>query len=679
MAKRTKKEIEQGTINIKYAPMNVTGDTAFKCLNDDWGVVAFDIRRAQLEDSSIQFGDKELQHNCIYFLIGRTGLKEMVYVGQAKKRNGGGSVLQRLREHAKSQTEQYREIWTRAIVVTGKEDTWGPTELNALEHIFYNEIPLENNLNGNNPNAGLDELEQFSEKVKQIELYLALLRVEIFSGTDDSQRVTVQSVTNEYSRREDLLNGMARIPEIVTPHKTVVEMVDLLPSDVWNPETTFLDPACKGGEFLREIYNRLMEAESLKALYPNNIARSNHILSYQIYGISISEVSKKRTTDNLNGFGYNIKIIPGYTDKIKGKCLGSKEDGSEKTMQDIIGEEFGKVMKFDVVIGNPPYQDSNGGGGNTDSGKAIYQLFVNYGFRLSNRFVCMITKNSWYKSRDTAGNVGFNLMKKQLLHQGALVKVVDFPKYHEVFKGVGCSVSYFLADKTKSSKEYNFVSIIDGQVISNFIAKSMTPDLLRDKELASIAIKTISSRNLSTFTKAKLAFGIDTTGVPNSSIIKTHDYGIRLIGNNIDTYISVNDVTKNEDLICKYKIICARAVSAWSGKSENVITSIRLLNPFEICTGTYSVVYYTESLTEAINAVKYLKTRFARELLRCTIDARGVVNGITFEYVPIQDFTSSSDIDWSQSVVNIDNQLYRKYDLTQEEINYIEKTIKPME
>ncbi len=65
--------------------------------------------------------------------------------------------------------------------------------------------------------------------------------------------------------------------------------------------------------------------------------------------------------------------------------------------------------------------------------------------------------------------------------------------------------------------------------------------------------------------------------------------------------------------------------------------------------------------------------------MRCTIDARGVVNGITFEYVPIQDFTSSSDIDWSQSVVNIDNQLYRKYDLTQEEINYIEKTIKPME
>ena len=265
-----------------------------------------------------------------------------------------------------------------------------------------------------------------------------------------------------------------------------------------------------------------------------------------------------------------------------------------------------------------------------------------------------------------------------LFFKHGLVKVVDFPKYHEVFKGVGCSVSYFLADKSKSNREYNFVSIVDGQVVSNFTAKSITTDLLRDKELTSIAGKTTSSKNLSEFTKAKLAFGIDTTGVFNDSIIKTQDYSIRLIGNNIDSYISPNDVSRNEDLISKYKIICARAVSAWSGKPENVITSIQLLNPFEICTGTYSVVYYTEYLNEAINAVKYLKTRFVRELLRCTIDARGVISGITFEYVPTQNFTSNSDIDWSKPISEIDQQLYKKYGLSQEEILYIEKTIKPM-
>lgn len=430
MARRTKKEVEQGTINIKYAPMNITGDTAFKCLNDDWGVVAFDIRRSQLENSSIQFGDKELQHNCLYFLIGRVGLTEMVYVGQAKKRNGGGYVLQRLREHAKSQTEQYREIWTRAIVVTGKEDTWGPTELNALEHIFYNEIPPENSLNGNNPNAGLDDLEQFSEKAKQIELYLAILKVGIFSGTDDSQRVTVQSVTNEYSRREDLLNGMARIPEIVTPHKTVVDMVDLLPADVWNPETTFLDPACKGGEFLKEIYNRLMETESLKAIYPNDIVRSNHILSNQIFGISISEVSKKRTTDSLNGFGYNIKIIPGYIDKIKGKCLGSKEDGTEKTMFDIIKEEFNR-MKFDVVIGNPPYNND------------LYLDFVQLGHQLSSKYTCMITPAKWQAK---GGKKNEDFRKNIVPYMG---RIIYYPCVKDIFDitSVG-GITYFLVLKT---------------------------------------------------------------------------------------------------------------------------------------------------------------------------------------------------------------------------------------
>ena len=191
--------------------------------------------------------------------------------------------------------------------------------------------------------------------------------------------------------------------------------------------------------------------------------------------------------------------------------------------------------------------------------------------------------------------------------------------------------------------------------------------------------------------KYQIFFGSkDIHGVPKSEnyvvfsarashrLIKTQDYSIRLIGNNIDSYISPNDVSRNEDLISKYKIICARAVSAWSGKPENVITSIQLLNPFEICTGTYSVVYYTEYLNEAINAVKYLKTRFVRELLRCTIDARGVISGITFEYVPTQNFTSNSDIDWSKPISEIDQQLYKKYGLSQEEILYIEKTIKPM-
>lgn len=637
MARRTKKEVEQGTINIKYAPMNITGDTAFKCLNDDWGVVAFDIRRSQLENSSIQFGDKELQHNCLYFLIGRVGLTEMVYVGQAKKRNGGGYVLQRLREHAKSQTEPYREIWTRAIVVTGKEDTWGPTELNALEHIFYNEIPPENSLNGNNPNAGLDDLEQFSEKVKQIELYLAILKVGIFSGTDDSQRVTVQSVTNEYSRREDLLNGMARIPEIVTPHKTVVDMVDLLPADVWNPETTFLDPACKGGEFLKEIYDRLMETESLKAIYPNDIVRSNHILSNQIFGISISEVSKKRTTDSLNGFGYNIKIIPGYIDKIKGKCLGSKEDGTEKTMFDIIKEEFNR-MKFDVVIGNPPYN------------KGMDLDFVNLGFDLSSKYCCMITPAKWQTAeanQRVSSKMTYGEFRKKLVPH--MSHVVFYPNSTDVFNAVYQidGISYFILDKR----------IHDDCEVANiqndiFRAKGKINDILmaNEKELY-ISRETVMR---------------DIRG--DKSLLNIGQEIIDYLGQ----YESFNPDLYKNNIAGKYKVWINNLVPGNQQVSAGGFLGIGKAYISEVRPDKNQIDCYfsSNSYGECLSYLSYINCKFTRFFLSCYYSKlTGVICKQCFRFVPAP---PSGKFDH----IYTDQELYDAFNLPQKYRDVIEAVIK---
>ena len=637
MARRTKKEVEQGTINIKYAPMNITGDTAFKCLNDDWGVVAFDIRRSQLENSSIQFGDKELQHNCLYFLMGRVGLIEMVYVGQAKKRNGGGYVLQRLREHAKSQTEPYREIWTRAIVVTGKEDTWGPTELNALEHIFYNEIPPENSLNGNNPNAGLDDLEQFSEKVKQIELYLAILKVGIFSGTDDSQRVTVQSVTNEYSRREDLLNGMARIPEIVTPHKTVVDMVDLLPADVWNPETTFLDPACKGGEFLKEIYDRLMETESLKAIYPNDIVRSNHILSNQIFGISISEVSKKRTTDSLNGFGYNIKIIPGYIDKIKGKCLGSKEDGTEKTMFDIIKEEFNR-MKFDVVIGNPPYN------------KGMDLDFVNLGFDLSSKYCCMITPAKWQTAeanQRVSSKMTYGEFRKKLVPH--MSHVVFYPNSTDVFNAVYQidGISYFILDKR----------IHDDCEVANiqndiFRAKGKINDILmaNEKELY-ISRETVMR---------------DIRG--DKSLLNIGQEIIDYLGQ----YESFNPDLYKNNIAGKYKVWINNLVPGNQQVSAGGFLGIGKAYISEVRPDKNQIDCYfsSNSYGECLSYLSYINCKFTRFFLSCYYSKlTGVICKQCFRFVPAP---PSGKFDH----IYTDQELYDAFNLPQKYRDVIEAVIK---
>ena len=128
---------------------------------------------------------------------------------------------------------------------------------------------------------------------------------------------------------------MARIPEIVTPVKIVKAMVDMLPAEVWNSKTKFLDPACKGGEYLREIYDRLMENETMQSAFPNDIARSNHILKNQIYGIALSQVSLDRTTKKLFGEDRNIKIIPDYINKLKGINMGSRPDGKQNNIWDI--------------------------------------------------------------------------------------------------------------------------------------------------------------------------------------------------------------------------------------------------------------------------------------------------------------------------------------------------------
>ena len=181
--------------------------------------------------------------------------------------------------------------------MTNKNGAWSLDDLNALEHAFYNEIPLEHSLNGNNPNSGGADYSTYTDKIKQVKDYIIALGYKIFTvdeSTEDSENIQIMPEINDNAPVEDLQHGMTRIPEIVTPHKVVKAMCDMLPSEVWNDQTVFLDPACKGGEYLREIYDRLMDCELLQAKYPNETARSNHILIHQIYGIALSNKRKNK-------------------------------------------------------------------------------------------------------------------------------------------------------------------------------------------------------------------------------------------------------------------------------------------------------------------------------------------------------------------------------------------------
>lgn len=666
---RAKKEAENLTVNIKSMPIKAHAG-ASKYINDDWGTVAFFIPRNSL---GLQFADIELQYNCIYFLVGFRDLEWLAYVGQAKKRNSGGSVLKRLREHADSTTEKYRDNWDWVIVVTNKDDAWGLDDLNALENAFYHEIPTKKNLNGNTPNSAGADFNSYIDKIKQIKAYIAILGFDIFEQTEDIEKVQVTSVTNEYTIVEDLQNGMARIPEIVTPQRVVKDMVDMLEKenpDVWNPNTTFLDPACKGGEYLYEIYTRLMESETMKAKFPSDIARAFHILQNQVYGIALSQVSLDRTVNKLNGFGQNIKIIPNYISILKSKDLGTKADGKAITFKDKISEVFGKDMKFDVVIGNPPYQENTGGGTGTGTGSALYDKFIQNAEKVSS-ITCMIVPMRWMMCG--AQGVNKDWAYKEI-HSKKYKELVYYKDSKEVFTGVDIrgGVAYFLKDNNHCG-DCHIVQISKGQRVSDkirVIADDNTNNFIEDDLAVNIVGKVKSKESFDSIVGAVHAYGIETNTITVGSGVKLYrNYG------QIEE-CSLEEIPRRLDSIYTYKVIAVYAFG--KGVLGERVPTPKVIGPMEICSATYLIVGASKDKLVCDNIVKYMQTALF-SLLVGLIKATQIAPRQVYKYVPLQDFTSNSDIDWSKSIAEIDQQLYKKYGLSPEEIEYIEKTIKPIE
>ncbi|MBP3799924.1 MAG: Eco57I restriction-modification methylase domain-containing protein [Bacilli bacterium] len=665
MASKASKQ-KDNTINIHSYPVQMhVGSQKF--VNDDWGTMAYIIDRREIQN---KFADPELRYNCIYFLFGYENNMEMCYVGQAKIRNDGESVLARLREHDKSTTEKYCDVWDWAVVVTNKNGSWTLDDLNALEHAFYAEIPVEQNLNGNNPNAGGADFDSYIDKIEQIKKLVTTIGFSIFAEKVETENIQVISETNEFSIVEDLQNGMARIPEIVTPHKVVKAMVDMLPADVWNDKTVFLDPACKGGEYLREIYDRLMENEVMQSKYDNPIERSNHILSEQLYGIALSQVSLERTTKKLMGFGMNIRVIPSYIEILKTKFVGEVSEADKREyIMNILNKEFGKTMNIDVVIGNPPYQKDSERG--TQGAVSIYTLFMELANNiLSNNketAICsMIVPARWICNAGSRG-IEESWVKKE-------IKSNKYRKIHieedskRIFNGVDIKggIMYYIKDMNYSGKciVSNESRYLDDAGIGKFIQSAIEANILKK-------VTNISKKYMNEIVSSYSPFGLQSNVICKT----TGDIKLHRTRGEIE-HVSIEDIPKGHDILSKYKVFVP--LSYGDGKKGEVLNNIKVVGPNEACTSTYVSIYPTDDIDIAKNIAKYLHTRLFN-LLIGEIKVTQSASKEVYQLVPLQDFTNNSDIDWSQSIADIDKQLYKKYGLSQEEIDYIEKTIKPME
>jgi site-specific DNA-methyltransferase (adenine-specific) len=322
-------------------------------------------------------------------------------------------------------------------------------------------------------------------------------------------------------------------------------------------------------------------------------------------------------------------------------------------------------MKFDVIIGNPPYQMSDGSGGNGSSAIPLYHKFVQQAKRLNPKYITMIIPSRWF-----SGGRNLDEFRDEMLNDKRLKKLTDFLDSKECFPGnnIEGGVCYFLWDA--SYRDDCYVTTIS-QGKSNSVKRPLLEEncetFIRHNEAISILkkIRVLKEKPIVDGTLKYNPFGIRSSFKGNEIALSPND--LTLYGLNSKTFINSNSLTKNNEIVSKYKICVGKAYGMGT-PPYNVINSPFILNPNEICTETYLVLKTCDNLNEAKNIISYINTRFFRFLVSLKKISQNSTWS-TYLLVPTQDFSKP----WT------DEDLYKKYGLTQEEIDYIESMIRPID
>jgi len=489
----------------------------------------------------------------------------------------------------------------------------------------------------------------------------------------------------------DVLSCLANLSndEVFTPPNLVNDILDLLPAELWsNPNAKFLDPVSKSGVFLREMAKRLMKG--LETQIPDKQERINHIFSQQLYGIAITDLTallsrrsvycsktangKYSICDTFDDEQGNIRYKRMKHTWQNGKCtycgasqeVYDREDALETYAYNFIHTNKPEKifnMKFDVIVGNPPYQLSDGGHGR--SAKPLYHKFIQQAKKLNPKYLTMIVPDRWF-----AGGKGLNEFRDEMLNDKRFRKIVDYTSASDAFPGadVPGGVCYFLWDNSYNGETE--IEVRNGNQIDiskrylnefdTFIRYSTAADIIKKVRIHS---KSFMSEQVS----SRKPFGLATNERPKTKgDLKLKYYG------GYGSYPS-NLITVGNDLISLWKVITSKTSYDHAGQPDKegkrrVFSTLEILKPNEICTETYIIVGSFDSEKECLNLLSYLKTKFTRFLVSQLSFSQDITKD-RFAFVPIEDFSES----WT------DEKLYKKYDLTEDEIAFIESMIRPME
>ncbi|MEN1929999.1 Eco57I restriction-modification methylase domain-containing protein [Luteimonas sp. MJ250] len=493
----------------------------------------------------------------------------------------------------------------------------------------------------------------------------------------------------------DILDCLAQLSndEVPTPPRLARAMLDLLPAEVWsNPDYRWLDPCCKSGAILREVAARLLAG--LEAWQPDFGKRREHIFRNMLFGTSVTELtgqvvrrsvycsrdaSGDRSVVRFELPAGNIPFVPAKHDfgpdgnESKCRICGAPADLERGEKREnyayafIHGayptQELSK-MKFDVIVGNPPYQINDGG--HNASATPVYHRFVETAISLKPRYVLMITPSRWF-----AGGKGLGGFRERMLTSGQVRRLVDYPKLYDAFPSVKIrgGVSYFLWDRNHQgtaavSTRWN------GEQVGPEVARPLDEfDVFVRRNEAVPILKKIRAKNeavLSERVSSAKPFGFRTFFHGRKSARNLKD-PIKLYGSQRVSWIKRTDIVVNPDWVDDWKVLMT-AVQGTSAAVETRFLSPPLIAaPGEACTETYLVAGRFSDKLSAERFALYLRTRFVRFLVSLRKATQHATRDV-YKFVP----DLPMDRTWT------DKLLYKRYKLTPDEVAFIESQVKEL-
>lgn len=502
--------------------------------------------------------------------------------------------------------------------------------------------------------------------------------------------------------KPDILQCLANLSndEVFTPPDVVNKMLDLLPTEVWsNPNLKFLDPACKTGVYLREITKRLIVG--LEKKIPDLQKRINHILQNMVYGIAITELTglvsrrslycsknanSEYSVSKFKTASGNVVFEPQQHSWENGRCkfCGASQSEYERDeslethayqfIHTITPEEIFN-MKFDVIIGNPPYQLSDGGA--QASARPIYHHFIEQAKKLNPRYLSMIVPARFF-----TGGKGLDEFRKTMINDKRIRIMHDYASSKDCFQGVDIKggVCYFLWDRDNKGTCEVHRHNINGESISNrYLVEEGDDIFIRENALISIKnkVNTLQNESFENIVSPRKPYGLSGDifkstkkyGLPPLSLEKIKN-GYSIIG--LDEakrsirYISKDYPLPQKNMLKSYKIFITRNYGC--GEIGEVPATPVLATPGQLCTETFIQIGPFDTEEEMKNCYSYIKTKFFRAMVGIRKQDQGASRAV-YRFVPLQDFSKP----WT------DEELYKKYKLNKEEIDFIESMIKPME